>query len=54
MSISVGMTYRERAAKIAYELAAQRSLQPLEGCAGRAPGEHGNRNSGPLTLPGEA
>mmetsp|Transcript_67122 Transcript_67122/g.135292 ORF Transcript_67122/g.135292 Transcript_67122/m.135292 type:complete len:130 (+) Transcript_67122:68-457(+) len=47
-----GLVYRERAAKVAYKLAFQRSQSPLDGCSGRASGEHGNRNSGHLTSPG--
>ena len=46
--------YRERAAKVAHELAIHRGLRTSDGLVGRAPGEFEDRNSGPLTLPGNS
>lgn len=51
-TFNMGNIYRERAAMIAHKLALEREQQGATAFTGKAPGEHGDRNTGPLTLPG--
>ena len=52
-TFNMGNIYRERAAMIAHKLALEREQQGATAFTGKAPGEHGDRNTGPLTLPGK-